>query len=163
MNLAKQFIKKIKWFVDEKTGCWNVTNGTDNGDGYMYISVYDKTVVLGKTKTRSKRVAAHRVSYMAFNGEIPKGKCIIHSCDNRSCVNPDHLSIGTKKQNTQDMIKKDRCNRWEDRNGKRQKLTEQQVADIKSSELSSYKLADIYPVSSVQIRRIRNGSRCSNV
>src|SRR3990167_3308464 len=57
----------------------------------------------GKTK-----VQAHRVSYKIFKGEIPKGMCVLHSCDVPACVNPEHLWLGTKYENTQDMIKKGR-------------------------------------------------------
>ncbi len=157
MNAAEIFVRKVKYKEEGKLGCWNVESGKDNGDGYIYITYRNKE------SRKSKRIGAHRLSYMAFNGDIPKGKSIMHSCDNRSCVNPDHLSIGTRKQNTQDMVNKGRSNRWEERGGKRQKLTSEQIKLIKQSELSSYQLSEIYPVSAVQIRRIRNGSRCSSV
>jgi len=47
---------------------------------------------------------AHRISYRLFKGEIPEGKCVRHKCDVRHCVNPDHLEIGTKKENNQDCL-----------------------------------------------------------
>lgn len=49
---------------------------------------------------------AHRVSYYVSKGEIPDGLCIMHSCDNKACVNPEHLSVGTNRENMQDMIRK---------------------------------------------------------
>jgi len=85
-------------------------------------------------------------------------------------MNPDHLVIGTNKDNTQDMLTAKRESRWanggrhkEKGRDQRQTLTNKQITEIKESELSSYQLATVYPVSAVQIRRIRSGSRCSGV
>lgn len=50
-------------------------------------------------------LGAHRVSLEAFKGPIPAGLCACHTCHNTLCVNPDHLYAGTKKQNTQDMMR----------------------------------------------------------
>ncbi len=156
MKITKQFIKKIKWDIDPLTGCWNTPSGRDNGEGYKYISYYDPVV------KKTKRMGAHRMSYIIFNGKIPKGKNIMHSCDNPACVNPDHLSVGTRIQNTQDMMNKGR-NRGIEKGGVRQKLTDEQIISIRNSDLSSYKLAKIYPVTSTHIRRIRNKSRCRDI
>jgi hypothetical protein len=55
---------------------------------------------------------AHRVSYQFYKGNIPRGLVVMHSCDVRHCVNPDHLSLGTHKMNTQDMMEKNRNRSW---------------------------------------------------
>ncbi len=58
--------------------------------------------------TPNKPEYAHRMSYRVFVGEIPDGMFICHKCDNRKCINPKHLFIGTPKANIHDMISKGR-------------------------------------------------------
>lgn len=56
----------------------------------------------------SRYTGAHQYSYRAFRAPIPSGKCVCHTCDNPSCVNPKHLWVGTQRQNLQDMFGKSR-------------------------------------------------------
>ena len=77
-----------------KNGCW-VFQGMKCGNGY------------GQVKRDGKFIFAHRYSYMLHKGDIG-GLFVLHKCDNRACVNPDHLWLGTQKDNQQDMKRKKR-------------------------------------------------------
>ncbi|MEH7419215.1 HNH endonuclease [Neobacillus drentensis] len=77
--------------VEEENGCHVWIASTDK-DGYGWF------------RTNGKSLRSHQASYQLYKGEIPKGKKVRHICDNPSCVNPDHLILGTQKQNNQDKI-----------------------------------------------------------
>lgn len=72
---------------------------------------------------------AHRLAWEFANGEIPKGMFVCHKCDNRLCVNVDHLFLGTQYDNIDDMVSKQRHARGETQSAS--KLTEEQVLEIR--------------------------------
>jgi len=81
------------------TDCWEWRGGTNN-IGYGMI----KDIEHGGMRT------THRVSYEVSKGRIPKNQCVLHTCDNRKCCNPDHLFVGSYKDKTMDMMNKGRSN-----------------------------------------------------
>lgn len=98
-SLKRRIIKKSK--ESSETGCW-IWLGSKNSEGYGNIGI-------GSRSDRTRKTAkAHRVSYFAFYDVDPKNLDVCHKCDNPSCVNPQHLFLGTAKDNVQDMIKKGR-------------------------------------------------------
>lgn len=93
--------KTLEELVSDKyeiadNGCWLWTK-------YVGTSGYGQVQVSHKSKS------AHRVMFQVHNGEIPKGLVVMHTCDNKLCVNPDHLSLGTQKDNVRDCVAKGRA------------------------------------------------------
>ena len=102
-NLSPENYKeKLKVFINEytinKNGCWIWTNSM----GKEYNS-YPSLIIKGV-----KEKSLSRLSYLVHKGEIPKGLLICHKCDNPPCINPDHLFLGSYKDNSQDMVNKKR-------------------------------------------------------
>lgn len=110
----------------------------------------------GQIKANGVNTRAHRVAYRLFVGPIPIGLQILHSCDNRSCVNPDHLFIGTNADNNRDMCKKGRQPKGEGHGSA--KLSESEVKKIRSmyGDQSCTELAIIFGVSRPSISKIVN-------
>lgn len=80
-----------------------------------------------------KMVGSHRVSYAIHFGEIPDGLIVCHRCDNKICVNPSHLFLGTQKDNIRDKLSKGRQPNGESHYN--HKLTTEQVIDLRQKRL----------------------------
>lgn len=100
MRLSSELAKSVLHRVLENSmpepmsGCLIWLNGTGNS-GY------------GKFRIgHSKDYQVHRIAYAAQYGDIPEKMCVLHRCDVRTCVNPNHLFLGTHKENTRDMMSK---------------------------------------------------------
>ncbi|HDL7461496.1 TPA: HNH endonuclease [Yersinia enterocolitica] len=109
----------------------------------------------GQIRLNYKNLRANRASYVTFKGEIPDGMVVRHTCDNKLCINPDHLILGSCKQNSQDMVDRDRQAKGE-RNG-RCKLSEDDVQEIKESKLSYSQLAIKFGISKGHAHRVKTG------
>ena len=93
-SILDRLLNKVK--IDEVTDCWEYQGGKNN-IGY------------GMIRDDKRMRTTHRVSYEEHKGPIPPGMCVCHTCDNPICCNPNHLWLGTRKQNTQDMVSKGRA------------------------------------------------------
>lgn len=108
----------LRWYGWETNarGCW-VFSGGEVNKGHSRIPIDGRMVV------------THRYAYEVWVGPIPKGKMLLHSCDNGPCINPKHLRPGTHKENMRDMKMRKRAARGE-HNGNRV-LTENDVLEIR--------------------------------
>lgn len=144
---------------DELTGCivWKLSVA-NHGYGQAYWPAF--------SKNKSGTISAHRLAYRAWCGEIPTGLLVLHKCDNRRCINPEHLFLGTNKDNSDDKIGKGRCN-YGDHHGRaisaslqnsgRAFLTPEDVRAIRRTPQTHKSLAKKYGVHRTVVTQVKNG------
>lgn len=132
-------------------GCWEWVGAKKDPSSSVLYGHYRCALFPGETM-------AHRVSHLLFVGPIPDGLNILHSCDFGLCVNPDHGTPGTQKENIADGIKKGRWNRCGEFNG-RAKLTLAQVRELRSrTQVNHTQAARQLGVSPTLIDKIMSGT-----
>lgn len=136
-------VRPIEYVVDPETGCHVCTSHAANKGGYSVVRI----------EGRSRPV--HRVVYERHNGAIPDGLVVRHTCDNRRCINPSHLIVGTYRDNITDAIERSRYP-FGQRHVKA-KLTDDAVRYIHESGESTRELADRFGVSHATILMVRTG------
>lgn len=108
----KRFWERVT-LPEDSNNCW-LWKGSLTHNGY------------GRLPWRDTTLRAHRFAYeMAYECDIPTRMLVLHGCDNPSCVNPNHLFLGTQKDNIDDMFTKKRAN-------KAHKVSDEQVREIRA-------------------------------
>lgn len=132
---------------EPNSGCWLWVNCISGREGYGQIS------------SAGVQLYAHRLSYVAFKGPIPDGLFVCHKCDVRTCVNPDHLFLGTAGDNARDRDSKGRSGTHGLYGEKSHtaKLNDEKVRAILADKRSQAAIARDYGVTQSQISRIKNG------
>lgn len=118
--------------------CWPWL-GAGKGNGY------------GNIRVKDKNISAHRRAYQLFCGDTPDDLDVCHTCDNRWCVNPDHLFLGTRKENMEDCKIKGRTD-----GGSRKHLTEKEVQEIRRLEISGLSRRKISISTGLSYGRVSN-------
>lgn len=145
----ERFSKRVT--VDEQAGC-KIWTGAKNSSGYgSFVLSSDHS---GKHR---KMVIAHRFAWELENGAIPEGLCVLHKCDNRLCVNVEHLFLGTRDDNNKDRAAKGRSADTHGERHHRAKLTDQQAAEALLSSESTSQAAMRLKVSYHTIHKLRKG------
>lgn len=134
---------------EPNSGCWIWTKAVDR-DGY------------GRIWYEGETQPAHRISFLNYKGPLGNYQ-VLHKCDNPSCVNPDHLFLGTNQDNMIDKKNKGRCNPPIGVRSGTAKLTDDVVRSIRAAEGKYKELSKIFGISPAQICRIKSGTRWSHV
>lgn len=141
-SAAAQF--EEHFLAEPNSGCW-LWDGSINRGGYgQYKGLKDVSTL------------AHRVSWSLYRGPIPEGLWVLHRCDVRCCVRPDHLFLGTHQDNMDDMWEKGRSPRGEDHHFS--VLSAQGAKAILSDTRSHLAIAMAYGVGESTVRDIKAGN-----
>jgi hypothetical protein len=146
-SAAQRFMDKVT--PEPNSGCWLWTARV-NHKGY------------GNFVSRPFWLA-HRYSYATYRGPIPDGLKVLHKCDIPSCVNPDHLFLGTDLDNARDRDAKGRLGPRHGSFNGRAKLSDQKVLAIRSDSRKNVDIAREYDVSPAMIGYIKRGKHWSHV
>ena len=142
-ELPMRFWSKVRK-SDDPDGCWEWT-GAKNPHGY------------GKLFVDGRFIDAHRLSYADAYGE-PGERSVLHHCDNTSCVRPEHLFLGTQRENIMDKVRKDRQHRGEQI--RQAKLKESDIPIIfrmRQEGMSYAAIARVFNVNHVSIFNVIKG------
>lgn len=150
--VLKYPMKPIQYIKDALNGCWLVISHKANHSGYIPVR-------------RQKHFLAHRYNFILHKGVIPNGMFVLHTCDNPACINPEHLWLGTIKDNNQDRHNKGhtKIKRYFGEENGQAKLTESQIREIIIGKEKLTYYAKKFGVSHQQISNIKKGKKWNKI
>jgi len=151
-TITDKVVRRFWKFTDRRgdNECW-IWNGVVNWLGY------------GRLLVEYKSTQAHRISWAIHHGEIPDGLHVLHTCNNRQCVNPAHLFLGTQSENTAQAYHDGNLHSMKGEAHPRAKLTNEKVIQIRNSSDTAAQLAQQYGVNKATIRDILSGRRWKHI
>lgn len=153
MVIEQYYINKIFTKIQKTTSCWLWTGACDI-NGYGIFNMYNKCW------------RVHRLSYIIHYGNFNQKMCILHKCDIRNCVNPNHLFIGTRQDNHRDMHNKNRYPCGEDHGNST--ISEVEVRQL-LIEIYNYKfnsiqeVCEVYKIGKEVVHSILNGKTWKHI
>ncbi len=147
-DIEIQRIKRLFWrhvAINNSDECWNWNS--PHSTGY------------GRFQFNKRKYSAHRISWVLANGEIENNLCVCHHCDNRACVNPEHLFLGTYRDNILDAARKGRHKNpsFIGHKNPAAKLSERDVIEIRRRHAegeTQRSIANDYPINFKAISKI---------
>jgi hypothetical protein len=140
-GLKERFERRI---LKSESGCWLWT-GAHGSSGYGHIGLNGKVL------------DTHRVSFELYRHRIPDGLFVLHHCDVKSCVNPEHLFLGTQTENLLDMTRKGRRSWASGENSGSAKLTAEKARKIREDTRSHRTIAKEYEIGKSTVGAIKTG------
>jgi hypothetical protein len=144
--------------IDKSGDCW-VWTGSKNMKGYGQIKV-------GRRKRGYPVVLVHRWAYQQWVGRLRNDLVVMHTCDNPSCANPDHLRLGTQADNMQDMRSKGRNRKGVGSyafGARKRKLTDDDVRAIRIDDRPANEVSAHYNISEPHVYAIKARKRKAHV
>jgi hypothetical protein len=143
LNRNRPFVEIMEERIERipECGCW------------IWMGYFNAPNGYGRYQIKGESFLAHRLSWEHHYGPVPKGLWVLHKCDTRSCINPDHLYIGTVKDNSRDTVKRERF---------KYKINHAEIPqlfDLKEYGFFYREIAEMYGVSYWTIESIIKGKR----
>ena len=151
-SLSKRLKKELEYYIDTNN-CWICISHAPIGKGLNYYPRFYRG---------GKRIKISKYIYQKYKGEIPDNMIVRHTCDNPRCINPEHLLLGTIRDNARDMVERDRSLRGEKHPSA--KITNEIAIKIKKDNGHTLQeLATMYNISQSIVFGIRHRLRWKHI